>query len=138
MSPIVDLSKVKAQEPVPDDWYECRVESAEERKSKAGFDKISMGYKILSGPFANRMVFDDLSFAPNALPITKQKLVGLGFSDDFEGEIDAEELVGIVCRVHVSIEVSTQLDPETGAPYPDRNRIKKISASRAGVKDLID
>jgi len=136
--PIVDLSKVKAQEPVPDDWYEMKVESAEDRKSKAGFDKISMGYKILSGPFTGRMVFDDMSFAPNAMPITKQKLVGLGFSDDFDGEITAEEMIGIVCRVHVGIEVSTQLDPETGAPYPDRNRIKKISASRSSVKDLLE
>lgn len=139
MAPIVDFSEVKGAEPIPSDVYECAIETSEYRTSKTGNPKISVGWKVLDGPYAGRMVFDDISFAPNALPVTKSKLVGMGFDPNIQ--LDPEEfapdLIGVTALVKVEIETSTDINPETGEVYDPRNRVRRIKKMQADVGKLL-
>lgn len=131
MSPIVDFTNVKGLEPLPDGKYLGRIVHAEEGLSNAQQPKIDVRWEIIA-PEANagRQIFDTLSFHPDAMFRTKDVLVALGFGADYQGEIDADALIGREGTLSVITEQSDKLDEE-GNPYPPRNKVKKVRKSSA-------
>ena len=121
----VNLSQVKALEPVSVGWYPCTVERATEGVSQNGNPKIDLQWKIDEGPNAGRIIFDTLTFTENAMPIVKMKLVNMGFDADYEDELSAEDFIGLSAELYVTIEASRGSDAD-GNPYPDRNRVSKM------------
>ena len=69
--------------------------------------------------------------------MTKRKLLNLGFPEDFSGEIDPEDLIGVTATLTVSVEKSTQINPETGEPYDPRNRVSRISGGQVDISSLV-
>lgn len=131
--PSIDFSNVQGLEPIPAGTYEAEVVEAKEGVSRTENPKIDLRWKILGGSQDGRVVFDTLAFSPNALWRVKNTLLGLGFSKDFTGDVTPEDLIGRSATIMVTIETSDQIDPETGEPYPPRNRISKVKAL-AGAK----
>jgi len=125
--PVIDFSAVPSMDPVPNGDYEAEVVHAEVGTSKAGYPKIDLRWKIIGGEHDGRQIFDSLSFHPNALFRVKQVLQAFDFANDFSGSVDPEELVGQTAMLKVALEPGTDVDPNTGEPYPARNRIKKVS-----------
>ena len=136
MSPAIDFSQVEDLKPLPRAWYLASIVEAKEGVSKQGNVKMDLRWKVEEGEFEGRNVFDTLTFTQKALFRVKATLKGLGFPDDFSGEISGDDLVGKTARILVDIEQSETLDPETGEPYPPRNRIKKVTSPNAGNTDL--
>lgn len=135
--PAIDFSEVKGLDPIPEGVYSVEVVEATEGVSQSGNPKIDVRYKVLDGEYEGRILFEVLSFHPNALWRAKKTLQNLGFPADFNGEIDCEDLIGRLASALVVIEPSSGTDPDTGEPYPDRNRIKKLSPLEMTADDLL-
>lgn len=133
----VDFSAIADLGPIAAGVYEASIASAKPGVSLSGHPKIDTAWKVEEGDFEGRQIFDTLAFHPNALPMTKRKLLQLGFPEDFSGEIDPEDLIGVTATITVSIEKSQQVNPETGEPYSDRNRINRISGGTVDVSSLL-
>lgn len=130
MSPVIDFSKEKGLEPVPEGQYSLQITKAVYGESKKGHPKIDVQWKIQEGEFANRVIFDTLSFHPNATWRAKTHLKNLGL--DVSGEVELEDLPEMllgssaVVEVGIQEEDTSQINSETQEPYPARNRIAKI------------
>lgn len=126
MSPVVDFTSVKGLEPLPEGTYLAKVVHSEEGLSSAQQPKIEMRWEIIAPEeYAGRQVFDILSFHPDALFRTKATLVGMGYGDDFSGEINADSLMDKECAITITIDNSGKTD-EDGNPYPPRNKVRKV------------
>jgi len=134
----MNLADVKAPEPVKQGWYLATVEKVTEGTSQAGNEKVDISWRIdevkSNGEAAGRVVFDTLTFTPESLPFAKAKLVAMGIDEDFEGEFDSDELLGANCSIFVTIQKSTANNPDTGEPYPDRNRVSKVKPATGAGK----
>jgi hypothetical protein len=135
MSPVIDFSQVKGLELLPEGEYLAKVVHAEEGISKSQYPKIDVRWEIIAPEeHAGRQIFDSLSFHPDAVWKTKLKLVGMGFGDDFNGEVTAESLMDKEAAITLAVQANKNLD-EDGNPYPDRNNVRKVrSASKYGSK----
>ena len=134
---VVDFSAIADLGPVPPGTYVASAVTARPGISGSGYPKIDMSWKIEEGEFEGRQVFDTLAFHPKALPMTKRKLLQLGFPDDFSGEIEPEDLIGVNASIHVSIRQSTQINPDTGEPYDPRNAINKITGGDINLDSVL-
>jgi hypothetical protein len=134
--PVIDFSDVKGLEPIPDDRYRLEIASAKEGLAESGYEKIDLQCKVMKGKYENRVVFETLSWHPNAMPFTKKKLIGLGFDPDFAGDVGADDLVGRVFEADVKIEPSRGVD-DNGDPYPDRNKITRFYPIDVDPDDLV-
>lgn len=133
----IDFSDIEDFEPVPAGVYDAEIIQSKPGKSKAGYPKITLQWRILEGEMENRRIFQDLTFHPKALFATKAVLVGLGFDKEFKGEVDPEELIGLNATINVAVEESEQINPSTNEPYPPRNVVKRVSASDLTASDLL-
>lgn len=137
MSPIsIDFSDIPSLEPIDPGTYPMEIVAAEEGESQTGNPKIDIRWKVLDGKYEGRVVFDNLSFAPNALWRTKLQLQALGWGKEFSGEITGEDLIGRIADVTVSKEIG-RTNPDTGEAYPDRNRVLKVKPSSLTADDLL-
>jgi hypothetical protein len=140
MSPAIDFSAVKDLEPIPAGKYEAEIVHAAEGMSKTGNPKIDLRWKILAGEYEGRQVFDLLAFAPNALFRVKATLKALGWDVNKPGAqtISGADLIGLQATIVVSIEPSSGADPQTGEPYPERNRVVKVLTLGTDVNALFE
>jgi hypothetical protein len=126
MSPVIDFTEVKGLDPVPAGKYEAKIVHAEEGQSNSGNPKIEIRWEItFPAESAGRLVFDTLSFHPDAQFRVKDTLMALGFDSEFKGEVTGASLIGKEAQLTITIEASSQLD-ESGDPYPPRNKVKRV------------
>ena len=138
MSPLpkINFADIKGPEPVPAGDYILEVMTATPGVSKAGNDKISMRFRIASGPYEGRNVFDNLTFTEASLFRIKQFMVAAGYDPDFEGEVEPEDFVGKVVSASVTIRAATTSDE--GELYPAQNQIRKYaSVEDTTLEDLM-
>ena len=128
---VFDFSDIKGLEPLDPGRYAVMVIKADSGISNAGEKKVDVRLQVTDPvEFENRLIFDAFSFHPNALPFTKEKLVGIGMGD-FKGSPEdlAEDLMGLDFVVYVDIQEGQERDDgQPGEKYPDRNRVKKYLA----------
>lgn len=134
---VVDFSEIADLGPVPQGAYVASVVSARPGTSGSGYPKIDMSWKVEEGEFEGRQIFDTLAFHPNALPMTKRKLLQLGFPEDFTGSISPEDLIGINATLQISVKQSDQINPDTGEPYDPRNRVNKITGGDLNLDSVL-
>jgi hypothetical protein len=135
--PTINFSDVQDLTPVPQGTYEATIVHSQEGNSKAGYPKIDIRWKIEGGEFEGRQVFDTLSFHPDAQWRTKIALRSLGFPNDFDGDVEAEDLINLSAKIVVGIEDSGGTD-ESGEPYPVRNRVMKVKPLGTSAKSLLE
>lgn len=139
--PVIDFSEVKGLEPIPAGTYRAECVKATAGISKKGNPKIDLQWKVQQGDYEGRIVFDTLTFTDNSLGVVKSKLAGMGLAgavvDTDELDEFAEQIVGITADIAVVIRVGDGTNQETGEPYNDSNRVTKIHAVTAGLKDLL-
>ena len=135
--PIIDFDEVPGIDPIPEGKYDCEIVSAQDAVSKTGADKIALRWKVLEGEYAGRMIFHDLSFHPNALWRTKQILINLGYDAKFSGEVDSEELLGLMGELTINIRTSDQVNPDTGEVYDPQNNVVKVRPAGTILEDLV-
>jgi len=128
--PTIDFSQVKGLDPIPVGEYLASITSASDGMSSNNNPKIDIQWKVEDGPFAGRIVFDNLTFTEASAFRVKNTLLALDFPEDFKGDVNGEMLVGKTAYIVVEIETSTQLD-DSGEPYPPRNRVKKCKSLKA-------
>jgi hypothetical protein len=127
---VIDFTKIHDSNKVPDGDYLALVTFSEPDISKAGHKKINLRWKITDGDYEGVVLFDNMSFAPGALWRTQQSLIGCGFPEDYAGSVRdiALEMLNVEALISVKTDTkpSTQIDPATGEPYPQRPRIIRI------------
>lgn len=133
----IDFTEIADMGPIPGGRYEASIVSAKPGLSGSGYPKIDVAWKIEDGEFESRQIFDTIAFHPNALPMTKRKLGNMGFPDDFSGVVDPEDLLGVSAVIVVTIEQSTQINPDTGEPYDPRNRVTKIIGGEMSLDAIL-
>lgn len=75
-----------ASKPVPKDWYDLQVSKADVKQASTGALMISARLKIVSGPYANRVLFTNFVLSldnPTALAIFFRNLAAFGMDDAF-------------------------------------------------------
>ena len=135
--PIIDFDDVPGIEPIPEGVYLGEIVHAEDAVSKSGADKISLRWKVMEGEYADRIIFHDLAFHPNALWRTKQVLLNLGYDAKFSGEVDPEGLLGLTGELSINIRTSDQINPDTGEVYPPQNNVVKVMPAGTTLEDLV-
>jgi hypothetical protein len=124
--PQIDFTQVKGQELLPDGVYLVKAVHAEEGLSAQQQPKIDLRWEVIAPEEHNgRIIFDSLSFHPDALWRTKMALTALGFDENFNGEITANDILGREAAVSVGVEKG-KINPENNEAYPDRNRVRKV------------
>lgn len=132
----LDFTKIKGTEPIPRNEYHLEVVTAEPKMSKGDpskgrgpAPKISARIKVLNGAFDGRSIFEDFSFSPGALPITKAKLSGMGIPEDSNLSVRevCEEMIGRRFYAIVDIEQSDGINIRTNKPYDPKNKIVRTS-----------
>jgi len=129
--PSINFAQVKGLEPLPVGVYTATIVRAEVGVSKAGNEKIDLQWKVEGGPHDGRIIFDTLTFTEKALFRVKATLRGLGFPDNFRGEVKPGQLVGKAAKLVVDIQLGEGVDEATGEAYPPRNRVKKVAAIKS-------
>jgi hypothetical protein len=131
--PAIDFSQVEDLKPIPEGWYLASIVEATPGISQNQNPKIDLRWKVESGEYENRNVFDTLTFTAKAMGRVKSALLALDFPPDFQGEVESDDLVGKTANIMVVIEASDKINPETGEVYPPRNKVKKIKAISTGM-----
>lgn len=124
---VIDLNNYEdVTVPVPRGWYFASVTKATVARSKAGHPKINVRWKIESGDHEGRTIFQDLSFAPDAIKWTKVHLVRFGIPGDAKLALSAiaHEFEGASRYLLIDIEQPT--DPQ----YEPQNRVRKMTSDR--------
>ena len=123
---LTNFAEVKGLDPLPDGTYLAKVVHSEEGLSAQQQPKIELRWEIIAPEnYAGRIVFDILSFHADAMFRTKEVLKGMGFDENFNGEISAEMLLNRECAITLRIEQSNKTDDE-GNAYPPRNKVRKV------------
>ena len=136
---VIDFGGVSDSNVFPVGEYVMTVAAAVPGVSKKGQPKMDVRFKIEEVPadgdssLVGRTHFETFSFSPNALGITKQRLVALGMSPSFRGGLPeiAETILHATAVVVLGVETSTEIDATTNEPYPPKNRIKRIKRATA-------
>lgn len=118
---IIDFTTIKGNEPIEPQQVRAEIVKATPGTSKTGNPKLDLQWKITEtadGENEGRILFDTVSFAPAALWRAKLTLQALGFPSDFQGAIEAEDLIGREAALTVTIE------PAAG-DYPARNKVAR-------------
>lgn len=112
--------------PVPAGTYIAQINRSEVKQTKAGTGSyLSLGFQILDGEFANRIIFQNITLAnPNqtAAEIGRQQLAQLAGAVGLYQLGDSQELHGIPMQIKVAVKVD-----KTGQ-YEPSNEIKKFAA----------
>lgn len=127
---VFDFSDIKGLEPLDPGRYAVMVLQADAGVSQKGFDKVDVRLQVTDPvEFENRLIFDAFSFHVNALPFTKEKMIGIGMGD-WKGTKEelAEALLGLDFVVYIDIQEGREIPDQPGEKYPDRNRVKKYLA----------
>jgi hypothetical protein len=133
----LDLGAIETPKPLERGWQRLTIVSAVPGMSKGNPNarpptppsrKIELRVKVEGGKYDGRNIFDTLSFAPGALPYTKQALTGLGIDPNarFVGGVAeiAETLLHTTAEGFVDVQAAT-------AEYEARNRIRRWRAVKA-------
>lgn len=125
---VIDFGEVPDLGPVPEGDYFASIVKSVPGKAQSGYGKIDLRFRVEDGDHEGRILFETLSWHPDALPYTKRKLIALGWEDKpGEQSIQPEDLEGISAYLTVIIDQSGKIDESTGEPYPPRNKITRIS-----------
>lgn len=124
---VIDFSEVEDSDLImPDHTATVRVSHAEPATSAKGHPKIALRWLLLDGAFAGRSIFEDISFAPAAIGISKGRLKKLGMPAAFRGTL--AELCETIKGVEATGEIRTQKGRiADGVEYSDRNVIRKLT-----------
>lgn len=144
----IDFSTVPTEEElIPAGKYDATIANAEATASKAGNPMIKLRWKIRSGDYEGRTVFDQLVFiTPTGdwnqdYPLRKIKefLLAIGYSTTFSGQLNPESLIGESCVIKVKVDAGKGINPETQEPYPSKNAVANYekAGSRRKVDDLL-
>lgn len=111
--------------PIPAGTYTAEITRSEVKENKSGSgNRLSLGFKILEGNHAGRLVFQDITLR-NINDISQQigrkKMAQLFHACGTNGVQDSSELHGIPMQIKVAIRKD-----KTGQ-YDDQNEIKKFA-----------
>lgn len=137
--PHIDFTAVPDMKALDAGKYNASVVEAKPGRSKSSNSpKIDIRWKIDSGRHEGRMVYDTISFHPNALWRAKATLKAINpaaFPDEFSGGVDADDLIGQSAVIQLTIDENSGTDPQTGEPYAARNRVYKVYPYGTQVSD---
>lgn len=126
--PVIDFTAIKSTSDLPDALtnFPATIVHSQPGLSQAREWKIDLRWRIDEGPFEGTMVFDNISFAPGALSMTKQKLIGIGLPADFTGTPNeiAAELLGSSAIIAVSKDKDKGKKDDNGEPYRLQHRVR--------------
>jgi hypothetical protein len=114
-------------EPLPDDWYDVKVERAEEtaagpNAANPGAPGVKLGLVVERGPHSGRWIWDRIFFTPKSMNFARQKLEAMGM-DVPEGKfsLNAQDLVARRCAVKTQQETYQGKTEAKVAAYDKRS-----------------
>lgn len=91
-------------DPLPDGQYPVKVVEVEERSTSKGDPMWSLQLEVLSGQYAGRIIFDNITWSEAGMKRVKFVLRRLGLELSGEQEIKPEDLVGKAALVTTMID----------------------------------
>lgn len=126
----VDLTNADSFDPIPTGAYETVVSNIELRDSKSSeWQYLNLELTVLSGEYANRKLWLNLSLSPKASWRLKKALTALGFPKErLTGQVvfDPDDFIGAECVA----EVIQAPDPRSGET---RNEVKALYAKKSSA-----
>lgn len=112
---VVDFSNVEERDfsPIPRGRYVVEITNAEIREGNE-FPYLMVESTVASGDFADKKLWDNMSFSPKALWKLKQFYRGLSVSDEDLSTgftVDPDELIGQTVLVNVQVKPDQQGEP---------------------------
>ena len=95
---------------VPEEDYQCKVETAQIKEGKQGQPVLHWGLRIISGAYAKRMVFKPQRLIPESLPYLKADLELLGICPEKISDLEARLPFALDAVVDIRIKNSTLKD----------------------------
>lgn len=115
---------------IPAGNYIAEINRSEIKENRTGSgNRLSLGFKIIDGEYAGRLVFQDITLRntnPVAQKIGREQMAQLGHACGKRNIGDSTELHGIPIEIKVAIR-----QDKTGQ-YDDQNEIKKFSPASGG------
>lgn len=128
--PHIDFSAIPEMSPVPTGKYNATVVNATPGRSRASNSpKIDIRWKLDDGEFAGRLVFDTISFHPNAQWRAKKTLQAINpdvFDKSFNDAVDVNDLIGMSAVIQVVLDTQPGINDQTGEPYEPRNKVANV------------
>ena len=105
--PKIDFSHVDDVQdfsPVPAGKYLCRLVGLEEASTQNGDEMWKLRFEVIKGPYAGRLIFDNLVFSEAALKRAKLICSRLGLDVSKELDVTPELIKGRVAMLTVEVE----------------------------------
>jgi hypothetical protein len=129
-----------ATKPLPKDWYEVVVDSAERKTASTGSEMISVKLKVDAGPHAGRMLFTNFVLSPDsgfALSLFFRNMAALGITDEYFGQLSASGMdVQASLTSIAQVIVGRRARVEVGVRQwqgQDRNEVTNMQAASTGA-----
>lgn len=133
--PKINFADIKPPELVPAGNYLAEIVASEETVSQSGNTMFKVRFQIICDEegdteHENRVIFDNLVFAYESasdLPLRRIKecMVAAGWPEDYDDDIEAEELIGKTMMIGVTIRQSDAINPNTGKQYDPQNQVRR-------------
>ncbi len=117
--------------PVPAGKYLCRLSGIEEASTQHGDEMWKLRFEVTQGPYAGRLIFDNLVFSEAALKRAKLICSRLGLDVSKELDLTPELIKGRVAMLTVDIEPYEDAEGRT----KQRNTVPFAGYERASESD---
>ncbi len=132
--PRIDFSQVDDIQdfsPLPAGKYLCRLVGVEEASTQHGDEMWKLRFEVLKGPYAGRLIFDNLVFSDAALKRAKLICSRLGLDVSKELDLTPETIKGRVATLTVEVEPYEDAEGRT----KQRNVVPFAGYERASESD---
>ena len=109
-----DIKENNGFEPLPIGWYQVSVDQADEISTPGKAPYLKVRFEVTEGLFAKRKMFRNFILTEAASPFFKPFACACGYAKDFEGEIQANDFIGVQLMVfcnHKKFNEKIQEDP---------------------------
>lgn len=137
-----DLKKTAddATKPLPKDWYEVVVDSAERKTASTGSEMISVKFKVDAGPHAGRVLFTNFVLSPDsgfALSLFFRNLAALGVDEGFfnglsQSGMDIQASLAAIAQAIVGRRASVEVGIRQWQGQ-DRNEVTNMKGTTTGA-----
>lgn len=118
----------KGFEAIPEGTYDCIIERAEMKTSKAGKKYLSYSFKVVGPECKGRLIFDGLYWSSEgAINVAKGKMASMGISKEDRMIIDESNMVQAINAAKEGKQYKVKVGVVEDETYGPKNVVKSFS-----------
>jgi hypothetical protein len=123
-----EVENFKGFDAIPEGIYDCIIERAELKTSKAGKKYVSYSFKVVSPESKGRLIFDGLYWSSEgAVNVAKGKLASMGLTKEDRQVIDESNMVQAIMKVKEGKQYKVKVGVVDDESYGPKNVVKSFS-----------